>query len=85
MSNENCLNGIQCPNCGALEPFYITATCNVKVYDDGTEDAFDFCWDNNSLIQCPSCGHLKKVMDFIRKQNNEDSHEQTETGETRGT
>ncbi len=65
--NTNCLTGIKCPKCDALEPFDISARTNVIMFDDGSdpEDSHgDLEWDNDSFCLCLSCRHRGKVIDF---------------------
>jgi hypothetical protein len=64
MSNENCLEGMQCPKCESLEPFVIEITTHVKVWDEGTDITTGHQeWDHNSYCGCP-CGFSGKVSDF---------------------
>jgi hypothetical protein len=65
--NTNCLAGIKCPECGALEPFDIGSRTNVIMFDDGSdpdESHGDLEWDNDSLCLCLSCRHRGVVNDF---------------------
>ena len=62
--NTNCLEGLRCPRCGALEPFVISARCFVTVYDDGTDNAVDFEWTLNDWISCSTCSRQGMVGDF---------------------
>ncbi len=66
--NTNCLDGMRCPKCGSLEPMYISATCTVKVYDDGTDETGDFDWDKNSSCTCGLCGFDGLVAAFMGKE-----------------
>lgn len=54
--NENCLEGLKCPNCGNEEPFNIVSVATFKVYDDGTDEFGDVAWDDSSFCECPGCG-----------------------------
>lgn len=65
--NTNCLAGMKCPKCGALEPFDILAQTTIMMFDDGTnpdEPQGDLEWDNESPCMCLSCRHQGKVRDF---------------------
>lgn len=65
--NENCLEGMQCPECGDFGPFKIFATKSgmVEVSDDGTDDLQgDTEWDDDSACECCGCGHLGTVRKF---------------------
>lgn len=64
MPNTNCLEGIKCPACGNEDSFRIAASCWVDVTDDGTSEATDFGWDDNSPIACLSCGTTGVVFMF---------------------
>jgi len=66
--NENCLMGMQCPKCKSLEPFEIATGCMSTVYDEGTEEEYDFEWDDDSYCECHTCGHSGKVRDFRTKE-----------------
>lgn len=62
MPNENCLEGLSCPQCGSDGPFVIRAFCDVLVDDEGTEDTLNFDWDDSSAATCKACyfdGHLR--------------------------
>ena len=62
--NTNCLEGMRCPQCKALEPFDISVLCTAKVFDDGTEETHDMEWDDTNACSCPGCGHQGLVRDF---------------------
>jgi hypothetical protein len=65
--NTNCLAGMKCPKCGALEPFDILAITTVMMFDDGTdpdEPQGDLEWDDESSCLCLACRHTGKVRDF---------------------
>jgi hypothetical protein len=60
MANENCLEGIRCPQCGNEERLIITANVVAEVTDDGAEVASSqygngFEWDDESMTRCPEC------------------------------
>ena len=63
MSNTNCLEGIKCPKCASLEPFRLSATTIVKVYDEGTDRTEDFDWDGN-FCECGQCGYSSELWEF---------------------
>lgn len=65
--NDNCLNGLRCPKCKTREPLEIYAECRVVMYDDGSDTASEFEWDENSHINCPHCGHGGKASEFGEK------------------
>lgn len=48
--NTNCLEGWECPVCAHAGPFGVVATCSVKLYDDGTQDARDFDWADDAAV-----------------------------------
>lgn len=62
--NENCLEGLACPQCGSLEPFGIHATCRVVMYDNGSDHATEYDWDDTDHIECETCGHGGTVKSF---------------------
>ena len=66
--NENCLEGMKCPECESFGPFKIEATKvgMVTVYDDGTEDDHegDMKWKDSSPCECTDCGHEATVAEF---------------------
>ena len=62
--NTNCLAGIQCPECNALEPFNISVTTCATFYDDGTDDVGDMEFDDDSFCRCMSCHKVGVVADF---------------------
>jgi hypothetical protein len=66
--NENCLAGLQCPECGALQPFDITVRHDMRVFDHGTGPDNpidnDIQWDDDSRCRCIGCGYTDTVADF---------------------
>lgn len=65
--NTNCLEGMQCPECGSYGPFVLAIQTWMEFDDDG-EDPFDTGgdreWDDDSGCVCSSCKHRGKVRDF---------------------
>jgi hypothetical protein len=66
-SNTNCLENIECPDCGNHSRFTITAIVAADVSDDGAEFHGDAEWDDNSPITCPNCDRTGKLRDFKTK------------------
>jgi hypothetical protein len=64
MTNTNCLEGIQCPQCGNADRFRIAATSIFTVTDDGTEGHGDVEWDDGSHAECAACRHRGVLKDF---------------------
>jgi hypothetical protein len=64
MTNTNCLEGIQCPQCGGEDRFRISATSTFTVTDDGTEDHGDVEWDDDNYAECTGCHHRGTLKDF---------------------
>jgi hypothetical protein len=62
--NSNCLEGMRCPQCGALEPFDIYGPCSVTVRDDGTETVQYVEWNDDYACSCPACEFDGLVQDF---------------------
>ena len=65
--NENCLEGMQCPNpdCGSYGPFVITVVTDALHHDDGIEDyPGDTEWDNDSVCKCKVCEFISTVQAF---------------------
>lgn len=69
MANTNCLQGIECPECGGEDEFRIIAQIWVTVRDEGTEDEQgDYEWDKDSACQCTACEHFATVRDFTTRE-----------------
>lgn len=64
IESRNCLEGFECPKCGSREPFYITVTCSMEVYDDGTENYSYVEWSDESGCVCRECEHSATVAHF---------------------
>jgi hypothetical protein len=62
--NVNCLEGIECPRCGAQEPFHIWGSAVFEVHDDGTEETTEHEWEDHSRIACMSCSHGGTIYEF---------------------
>jgi hypothetical protein len=67
MVNENCLEGIRCPDCGNEKAFYIQSTAVMYVTDDGAECRSDIEWDDHSHTHCPQCERSGALADFKAK------------------
>lgn len=66
-ANNNCLDGMKCPNvpaCGSLGPFRIVATATFLVTDEGTDEFTGAEWDDDDLCSCVMCGDTGTVVDF---------------------
>lgn len=64
MPNNNCLEGMRCPECGSEGTFWITVTCSAEVSDNGIEETMDFSWDTDSTCVCSICKHCGTVGTF---------------------
>jgi len=64
MSNENCLAGLRCPNCGSYGPYRIEIKTLATVTDDGTDEYEGADWEDESFCGCIDCSHDGKVADF---------------------
>lgn len=63
-TNDGCLAGFVCPECGETSQFSITCTTIAVVTDEGVEDHGDMEWGEDSACSCSECGHDGKVSDF---------------------
>jgi hypothetical protein len=66
--NTNCLEYIQCPNCGNDYRFRIVALATAIVTDDGCEFHTDADWNDDSPITCPECERSGTIKDFTLPQ-----------------
>ena len=64
MPNQNCLEGMNCPKCGAEEPFKILVESIVTMYDNGSEDQEHAEWGPQSYCECKKCGHFGRAWQF---------------------
>jgi hypothetical protein len=69
VANRNCLDGLQCPECGNLEPLYIYATSEFEVWDNGTESHTDVEWDDDSGCHCRVCDFRGPIRDFRKEKD----------------
>ena len=71
MSNNNCLDGISCPRCDGLGPFWIEAVVHgaVLMSDEGTLDhsVSHTEWAVDAPITCAECSHSDTVARFSEK------------------
>jgi len=70
MSNTNCLEGIQCPECEHHTEFFVTMTAVFSLRDEGTEQNGDSEWDDDSPCECSNCGYSAKMADFCNSAGN---------------
>jgi len=63
--NENCLEGIRCPNCGETDNFKVKAVVVCEVSDEGSDaNASDHEWDDDDTCICSTCNHEAPMEDF---------------------
>jgi hypothetical protein len=66
-TNENCLKGMICPECGSEGSFRIEVK-TVMEFDDGGEslddDGDEREWDEDSYIRCTKCNAVGNVGEF---------------------
>jgi hypothetical protein len=64
MTNSNCLEGMQCPNCDSEGPFWMTAKARFFVSDNGTEEFNGIAWSGTDICECVACRYDGTVRDF---------------------
>jgi len=70
MANDNCLAGMQCPQCGSEGPFVMEVTTLVLMSDEGNDPwwndggGVETQWNNASYCQCRACAYQGTVADF---------------------
>lgn len=67
VQNDNCLAGMQCPECRSQAPFVITALSDFEMYDDGSESHGDIEYDDDSSCRCKACNYTGAVGHFKAK------------------
>jgi len=73
VTNENCLRGFECPECGHTDKFYIECTVVMAVYDDGAnETTSDVEWNDTSYCRCALCDHFSTVREFVEKEEKDE-------------
>lgn len=55
--NHNCLEGLECPECGNHDRLKIFCLTAVFMEDMGSGDHEDLEYDDKSHCDCPDCGH----------------------------
>jgi hypothetical protein len=65
--NENCLDGMRCPQCGSLGPLRISVKTILMFEDDGTDICGDNEYDDDSHCSCENCGWWGTTADFKDK------------------
>ena len=70
--NTNCLAGMECPKCGSLGPFKISATSVFEMHDDGSEAHGDVEFDDQAHCSCKACGYSTVVRGFKAAPQNAD-------------
>lgn len=61
---DTLLEDMACPECGQRHRFHITFTGVCEVTEDGSEDAGDHEWTNESTCRCGHCDASATVLDF---------------------
>lgn len=62
--NENCLEGMRCPWCGADNEFQIEGRVSFNVTDDGSETVGDHEWEDTDDCRCEACDFMGFVYHF---------------------
>ena len=62
--NTELLEGLACPECGGLGPFWIGMEATYKVSDEGYLDHEPGVWTDSSYCACEACGHSSTVAGF---------------------
>lgn len=62
--NENCLEGMQCPQCGQAKRVLITAISTFTMTDDGSEEHDSVEYGDGENARCPDCGCTTNVGGF---------------------
>lgn len=70
---DNCLEGMECPQCGQYYRFRIAAEALFNVVDDGTQEYGDVEWYDNNHASCPECEWEGKVRDLYKKSRSEEA------------
>lgn len=57
LTNDNCLAGMACPQCGSEGPFRIEVQVLVTVFDSGTDfdRVGDIDWSDDAYATCAQC------------------------------
>jgi hypothetical protein len=67
MTNDNCLEGIKCPQCGNEDRFFISCTTLAVVTDEGAQAYGDMEWGDESSAVCSEFQKTGPLRDFRRK------------------
>jgi hypothetical protein len=62
--NENCLEGLRCPECYQEDTIRIVGQALFTVTDDGTSTEGDIDWGDDSFASCPACNYEGNLWDF---------------------
>ena len=64
MTNQNCLSGLRCPNCGNEEPLVIGIHTLMRMLDKGSDAHGDAEWNEESSCSCEACQYTGLIRDF---------------------
>jgi hypothetical protein len=64
MTNTNCLEGLQCPECASDGPMWMTVVARFLMYDDGAEEHEDIELSDTGLCECAKCGYTDRADRF---------------------
>jgi len=62
--NDNCLKGIECPNCGWFKSFKIEVVGIADVWDDGFDVINSPDFTDESWCMCSNCEYENKFGEF---------------------
>jgi hypothetical protein len=63
--NENCLEGLECPECGEHDKLLVVAHVQIELYDSGTGDIEGGVeYDDEAPTGCGSCEFQAQLKDF---------------------
>ena len=61
MPNDNCLDGMRCPQCRSEGPFLIQCRAQFEVHDDGSDTFSGLHWGDDDPAICSECAWVGTV------------------------
>lgn len=71
-TNQNVLEGVECPSCGFADQFEVDGEGVFTLTDDGAVFAREFEYSTQAMMTCLECGYRAQAWKFEKGEGDED-------------